>query len=387
MYRFSICFSATLLILSSTVAYGQQRGSSGQARPAAGDANAQPQISPELFKLLSDWSRSSSRIQYLTGTHERHVYNLAFQTETISEGTFGYQSPDKGKIEMTPVKITRQLLDARNQPGARVQRKVEANGKPGAPFDLKETNAERWMCDGEKVYDIDDSKKEARVVQLPPDQRGENIMNTPLPFLFGMPPNKAIKRFNMEIVKDYRPDGQSFVALSVTPRTRQDKDNWCLAQVILNTETFLPQAVKLTDPAKTKRTLYKFTEMKTGAPSWIITKLKDPWDPKIRGYKQQLIQTTQAQDVAKPAGPVVPSFVGLAHNIAEQKLLAAGVPKANIVKEPSGPAPRADMKFRVSSQLPRAGAAFKPTDKFLLKIYTEPRPAAAAQQNNGRVRQ
>ena len=383
MYRFSICFSATLFILSSTAANGQQQDPRGQARPAAGNTTAQPQVSQELYKLLDDWSRSSSRIKFLTGTHQRHVSNLAFATETISKGTFGYQSPDKGKIEMTPVKISKAFLAARNQPNAPVER-----GKDGKPFALKSATPERWMCDGEKVYDIDDAKKEARVVQLPPDQRGENIMNTPLPFLFGMPPDKAVKRFNIQIDKDYRSGGRPYVALSVTPRTRQDKDNWCLAQIILNTETFLPDAVKLTDPAKTKRTLYKFTEMSTEIPLWVRMKLKNPWDPKIRGYQQQLIQTNQTQDVAKlkPTGPVVPNLVSLAHNVAEEKLLAAGVPKANIIKKPSGPAPRANMKFRVSSQQPQAGSTLNPNGKFLLKIYTEPQQAQGVRPVGGSVR-
>lgn len=387
MYRFSICFSATLFILCSSVAHGQQQQDSrGQARPAAGNPSTQPQVSRELYKLLDDWSRSSSQIKFLTGTHERHVYNLAFATETISEGTFGYQSPDKGKIEMTPVKINQALLAARNQPGARVER-----DKKGKPFALKSDTPERWMCDGEKVYDIDDAKKEARVVQLPPDQRGENIMNTPLPFLFGMPPDKAVKRFKIEIVKDYRPEGQPFVALSVTPRTRQDKDNWCLAQVILNTKTFLPDAVKLTDPAKTKRTLYKFTEMSTGLPLWVRMKLKNPWDPKIRGYQQQLIQSEQSaqgqQRVAKQQGPVVPDFTGKRHDLVEQRLLAAGVPKANILKEQAGPAPNMTLKFMVQSQQPRAGVPFNPADKFVLKIYTEPRQAQGVRPVGGAVRE
>lgn len=389
MYRFTLCLLASIQIFSTSSAVAQQR-STGQGQQAPGANNAaqqQPKVSRELWQLLSDWSRSSSSIEHLYGKHERHVYNMAFETEQISEGKFGYAKPDKGRIEMKPIAITKDMIQRRNQPTARVERKTAPDGKPGAPLDLKPDSPERWLCDGEKVYDIDDAKKEARVVQLPPDQRGENIMNTPLPFLFGLPPDKALKRFNIEIVTDYRPR-QQFVALSVTPRTRQDSDNWILAQVMLNTKTFLPEAVKLTDPAKTKKTLYKFTEMKTGVPMIEFWKLKNPWDPKLGGYKIHMIspgQEQQQQMAAQSPSPQFPNLMGMAHNIAEEKLIAAGFPKANITKKQAGPAPRANLKFKVASHEPSPGSAYDRNSKIVLKIYTA--PVVAARPNGGQPRQ
>lgn len=390
MYRFILCFLASIQILGTSSSFAQQRPVEGQGQQA-GAANAQqPQMTRELWQLMTDWSRSSSKIEHLYGKHERHVYNLAFETEQISEGVFGYAKPDKGRIEMKPVEITQKLIQARNHPSARVERKVLPDGKPGAPFDLKADSSERWLCDGEKVYDIDDAKREARVVQLPPDQRGENIMNTPLPFLFGMPPDKAAERFNITLEKDYRPE-QQFVALSVTPRTRQDSDNWCLAQVILNTQTWLPEAVKLTDPAKTKRTLYKFTEMKTGVPLTEYMRLKNPWDPKLNGYKIHMItpgqDPLQQQMAAQPAVKGFPDLSGMAHNIAEERLIAAGFPAGNITKVQAGPAPNADLKFKIASHEPAPGAAYDRSSRIVLKVYTAPLAVGAARPVGGASRQ
>lgn len=403
MYRFPLTFIVASLALSSV--YGQS-GQSGQrtqagSRQPAGYARtntgaqqpvtrASEPVSAAVHQLLTDWSQSSDRIERLHGTHRRHVYDLAFQTERISTGEFGYAKPDKGRITMTPVKITKELIASRNDPKIRVQRK-----KDGTPFDLRPANAERWLCDGEKVYDIDEETREARVAQLPPEQRGKNIMNTPLPFLFGMPPEMAVKRFRIQIVKDYRPKFQT-VALQVEPRTMADKQSWIMAQIMLDTRTYLPTAVRLTDPAKTKMTLYTFTKMNKGAN---LSELwRNPWDVNLSKYKVQIVNPQEKQAIAgaqQPAAPgrassgttaprVFPNLKHVAHDKAEQALIAVGIPKANIKKKQAGPAPQKELIYRVSAQYPAAGKPLDPRAEVVLMIYTAPTTARGAAKPAGR---
>ena len=164
MYRFPHKFVvATLVTLVAGTAQGQSQPTSrtpASRQPASRQAAEQPvtgvtePVSAELNKLLTDWSASSDRIEQLHGKHQRRVYDLAFETERISQGEFGYQKPDKGRITMTPMKITKELLASRNRPDARVERK-----RDGTPFDLRPDNPERWLCDGERVYDIDEAAK------------------------------------------------------------------------------------------------------------------------------------------------------------------------------------------------------------------------------------
>lgn len=391
MYRFP------LTLLFASIAACQVAGQTGQRQPIGSRQPAgarQPaalptqQAEPKLRQLLSDWSRSSDQIEHLTGRHVRHVYDLAFETERISEGEFGYAKPDKGRITMKPYRITKALIASRKDPKAKVQRKTN-----GTPYDLKPDNPERWLCDGERVYDIDETAKEARVAQLPPEQRGKNIMNTPLPFLFGMPPDMALKRFQITISKDFRPQ-RPFVALEVLPRTMADSRSWSRAQVMLDTNTYLPHAVRLTDPAKTKLTLYSFSEMKTGRN--LIAKIfgGDPWAPKLGDYKVHVVQQENrvagngAAQSAVPRAPnqqgggqttrpssarnVFPNVVGTAHDKAEQALIAAGIPKANIKKKQAGPAPRTDLKYHVSAQSPPAGRPLDARTEVVLMIFTAP---------------
>lgn len=372
MFRPSMTIGLVAVLTGTAFAQVRPAAQTGPQRqaPIKRVAAQQQQVDPVLWKLLSDWSKASSRIKSLYGKHERHVYNMAFETERISEGEFGYTAPDKGRIQMTPIKITQALIAARNRPGAKVERAPGPDGKPGAPLKLTKDSPERWLCDGVKVYDINDERKEAKVLQLPPDMRGENIMNSPLPFLFGLPPDQAIRRFNITIKSDYRKRKEPFVALEILPRTRRDADSWKKALVMLNTQTFLPTAVKLTDPPGTTKTLYKFTQMKTGRP--ILQIWRNPWDPKIKDYKIQMITPGEGQQAAaKPPG--FPNLVGQAHNVAEDALIKMGIPKANIRKVQAGAAPNDAAKFRVAQQTPQPGTPLNLKGQVVLKIYTAPK--------------
>ncbi|HAD58541.1 MAG TPA: hypothetical protein DCG12_04810, partial [Planctomycetaceae bacterium] len=64
-------------------------------------------------------------------------------------------------------------------------------GEKGQPYELISDIPQRWICDGKQLISIDDKQKEAQIHLLPPEMRGDNIMNSPLPFLFGLPPEKA----------------------------------------------------------------------------------------------------------------------------------------------------------------------------------------------------
>ncbi|HIK90724.1 MAG TPA: PASTA domain-containing protein [Planctomycetes bacterium] len=204
-------------------------------------------------------------------------------------------------------------------------------------------------------------------------------MNSPLPFLFGLPPEKAIDRFHMELVHDYRPDYQ-VVLLMATPKQRQDADNWKEARILLNTETYLPDAVKLLDPAGTKRTVYTFQDMtinKKGLFGGLISG-QNPWDPKIRGYQIHVIQPGQQQAENQPNNRTIPNVVGKRFDLATKLLIEAGIPKNNISNQNAGPAPRANLVFIVSAQQPPAGAPINKAEKVLLKIFDKTQKQAAA---------
>lgn len=388
MFRSTHYFAITVagLMMLSTVVPTPARG---QNNPGTAEVAPGPQKpSRELWQLLTDWANGSASIKTLSGKHERHVYDDTFFVEKISNGEFFYEGPDKGRIDILEVQISEPMIARRNEPGARVERTPA-----GKPYELKTDDSTRWICDGTRVFEIDERQKQARVVNLPPTLRGQNIMNSPLPFLFGLPPEKALERFNMTLVEDARPEN-NYVRLSATPRLRQDADNWSSAEIFLDTQSFLPIAVKLVDPPKTKRTVYKFIDPKVNQNALMKIILNNkPFEPNLRGYQVQVIQPadgTEApkpdiaanapqmnQNAARPAAPVVPNVVGKAHNVAEQMLLDAGVSKDKIRKFKGGPAPRPDLKFLVSKQKPEPGTPLEANSEIHLLIFTEAQTAEA----------
>lgn len=377
--------SATVFCSLVTLFLCAPTGISQNARPAprapgeADGAQAQPpqQPSPQLWKLLTDWEKGSAAINTLEGRHQRRIYDDTFKVEKLAQGEFWYAGPDKGRIDISEVKITPEMLASRNDPQAKVER-----DESGKPYELKSDSQRRWICDGDKLFDIDDERKEARVTNLPPENRGANIMNTPLPFLFGMPPNDALKRYDIQLDDSNDRANPPYALLTIYPRWPGDKKNYKKAQVYLNTENYLPIAVKLIDPAETTRTVYSFFDPKINK-RWVNPLANEFWKPNLRGYQVNVVEQGQQQPIAKaadakrPVGvPVVPNVVGEAHNKAVEILVEAGIPQGNIRKLKAGPAPRANLTYLVSRQSPANGAPVNSETKVDLFIYTEPAQAA-----------
>ena len=342
----------------------------------------QPQVSPRLWELLNQWSEGSAEIDYLHGHVERHIYNKAYRQDQFSRCELWFGAPDKGRLDIHPVKITQRMIEER-----KTARGVERDEK-GNPYKLVSGDPLRWLCDGERVYEINDQEKTAQVAVLPPELRGQNIMNTSLPFLFGLPPRDAIERFDITIQKDDRPAGP-YVFLEVKPKTQRDSE-WIRSLVILDTRTWLPNAVKIYDTTDSP-TVYTFKELKTG--EGIIRTLfpKSPWNPRVNGYAINMVSTggkpianSQRPGPNQPAntayrGKVVPNLVDMSHQDATAALVAAGIPKDKIRIRDAGPAPTARDTYRVRGQNPQANTALNVDGDFILYVFNKP----AAVQNVG----
>jgi hypothetical protein len=361
-----------------------------------------PEMSPalvkELDRILEFWSASSEDITRLQGKHFRIVYDTAFEVEKQSEGEFAYEKADKGRLDITPVDVTPELVAARDQEVAKAKaegRKPSVRvGKNGKQFTLVMEQQERWSCDGQRVYSMDIEKKEAIVAQLPADMQGKNIMDSPLPFLFGMPPEKAKHRFTIFFTNGQFDPKSGRAKLTIYPRLPQDATNWRQADVILDLKEFLPTAVQLLDPAGTKITVYRFKDFKKNEKdwvgNWINADAKTRFTPDLRDFQVQVVGEERpgemAENAAKPpigdGSAALVNVSGLNHNDAVKQLQRQGLqrvkgnPAANqIVLEQGPPAKNPDEVFTVKSQDPAPGTPVKPGMKVKLTIYTDPNAA------------
>ena len=359
-----------------------------------------PEMSPalvkELDRILEFWSASSEDITRLQGKHFRIVYDTAFEVEKQSEGEFAYEKADKGRLDITPVEVTPELIAAREQEVVRAKaegRKPAVRvGKNGKPFTVVLEQPERWSCDGQRVYSMDMEKKEAIVAQLPADMQGKNIMDSPLPFLFGMPPEKAKHRFNIFFTNGQFDPKSGRAKLTIYPRLPQDATNWRQADVILDLKEFLPTAVQLLDPASTKITVYRFQDFKKNQNEWIgqwiNTNAKTRFTPDLRDFQVQVVGEERpgemAENAAKPpigdSEAALVNVSGLNHNDAVKQLQRQGLQRVKgaanqIVLEAGPPATNPDDVFTVKSQDPAPGTPVKPGMKVKLTIYTDPNAA------------
>ncbi len=331
-----------------------------QANAQAGDALAnQQRQAAVLDQVLTAWFNSSKQIQKLEGEHRRFVFDFVFNVEKQAAGRFYYESPDKGRIDLTPVQVKagQQNQKVNPQNGQKVILKVQAD------------TAERWVCDGQQILVVDDVQKVVQQFNIPKEMQGGNIMDGPLPFLFGMPPEKAKARYDIQVLSIK--DGQ--IDLFVKPKQAQDASNYKWARVRIEQKTMLPMAVQMLDPAGTRETVYTFPRITKNPNQGLFNKLKwwkdkDPFKPSLKGYD---IQAAAPAPVAQGAGQdggmlPVPSVVGFEYQQAQKLLERAGF---SVKFRRGEPAVAQKLVHHVQSQIPKPKAAAQGGATIWLTLY------------------
>ncbi len=309
-------------------------------RPAAADPRqplpqAQPmripKLSPEMEDILIEWEQKSAQIKRLEGTFIRTTYDSVFGVEMVSEGKYCFQFPDQGSFHQFGVTP-----------------KVE--GQKGHRFTQKAGPDERWVCDGTKILKINEKEKQYESVDIPEADRGQNIRNSPLPFLFGMKAIEAKQRYAFELNTE-KTDANS-IWLKVYPLQPMDLANYKKAEVILNRSNCLPRAVKLYDGSGAKEDVYVFEQknMLVNSRTWSawFTRV-DPLKPDLARYKRLI----QNENAAAPAGrqiaqpPADRRSTSLQPGGAKSLSTKPQIQRTAQLPDDDGPAARATVKKRV----------------------------------------
>jgi TIGR03009 family protein len=371
--RISICaVLAGLLLLPVSTANAQRQPA--QPRPAVQQqVNAAAELAklpPQLRQTLQEWYLSSQKVDKLHGEHCRFIYDYVFNVETRAVGKFYYESPSRGRIDLAP------------KPGAKGKNKKK-HPETGvvSEFKVKPETEERWICDGKQVLVIDEPQKTVQQYPIPKESQGVNIMDGPLPFLFGMAPEKAVERYKLRLENPGKI--QNHFDLLAVPRWRQDAANYKWARIRIERKTMLPMAVQMMDPTGGRETVYTFTKVEknpkpgllAGAFFQKIFGTTDPFRPDLKGYDIQAARVAAKPGAAGPPGrtvaqgPTVPSVVGLDFKAAEQILKARGY-TVKIFR--GAPAANAQLKFKVAKQVPPGRISLEPGKLVKLTLYTKP---------------
>lgn len=168
--------------------------------------------------ILNRWEKFSTAIETFETAFRRLKYTRALdssQPVTIEEnGEIRYEAPDHGMFSVLT--------------------------KDGAP-------SEKWICDGEFVYEYKYAQKQIDKYTLPPEMRGKAITQGPLPFLFGASAEELKSRYYIRHVQPAanlaRP-GQFW--LEAYPKKSEDASEFQRAEIILSFAAEVrPMAIKL----------------------------------------------------------------------------------------------------------------------------------------------
>ena len=169
-----------------------------------------------------------------------------------AEGIIKYASPDRGLFR------TEQLVFfAGNDP--QTQKPIY---KPQA-----NQFGEYWVCNGSQLIEFNRSKQECTIQELPPNMRGENIVNGPLPFVFNLKAKQIQERYWVRQVASPDP---KIIVIEAWPKLQELRAQYKLVQIALEEATYQPHALLMYAPNfhpknAPKWDHYEFKEIKRNA--------------------------------------------------------------------------------------------------------------------------
>jgi TIGR03009 family protein len=213
-------------------------------------------LTPDHEKYLNDilnyWEHKTSSVERYRCDFQRHEYemtrrttpnngmNYEFVRKTYTEGRIQYAAPDKGLFKA-------EVIKHRTPPK-----------QPGGPPVWEEQVGgprEHWICDGASIFEFNYPLKQLIVRPLPPDMKGKQIAEGPLPFMFGAKAAQIKRRFWVRVVTP--PNTEKEYHLQAVPRTLQDAQNLKELLIVIAERDFLPKGMVMFHLNKAK-TSYEF---------------------------------------------------------------------------------------------------------------------------------
>ncbi len=227
---------------TATTQQGRPQGNvaAQQGNPQAGGAGAMPlvpfQLTPAqqqlIDQILTKWERESDNIKTYVCHFTRWEIDPTFGpkenhfTRTEAKGAIKYKAPDRGEYYVdSAIHWDQQQTAYVNDDDAR----------------------ERWMCDGEAIYEWNRKNRQLIVRTLPQQLQGKAIADGPLPFVFGAKAEQLKKRYWLRDITPKNDVGKK-IWLEARPKFQKDAANFQRAKVVLDEKTFLPVALQLFPP-------------------------------------------------------------------------------------------------------------------------------------------
>ena len=269
--------------------------------------------------LLDHWQKVSQQVQMYKCSFRRFEYDTTYvqyrdpQTQMLAAHLVGfgevrYAAPDRARFE------THKLMRFKNPPqtpGGNAEYEVVDGYTTGT-----QTIHERWVCDGKSILDFDFEQKRMYETTIPPQLQG-NIVESPLPFLFGANKQDILNKYWVRYVPKYITDAngqkqlnQDEYWLEAYPKKINDSRMYSKLEIILSAKDFMPKAMHLYspqyNPAKGNYTsrYFLFEDRQINGQ---LAKMQDFFGSFVKprmplGWKTVTRQMGQSQSAALPPG-------------------------------------------------------------------------------------
>ena len=248
-----IVFSLLVLTFACSIATAQQQQPQAPI-PARNPFDVTPAEQAWLDQVLRKWETDSASVRNFYCKFERDEHNVFGPGNggpaKKDKGELGYTRPDKGNFHVLESLVwtpTPQPVADPNQPQQPQQ--VKGEYKPRLDNAGEEIPGEHWVCDGQQVYEYKHEAKELRVRPIPPEMQGKQIVDGPLPFLFGAEADKIKKRFWIEPAKELC--NQNFIGIHIKPKYQSDAAEYSDVWVVLRNmqgEPLMPAGLRVLRP-------------------------------------------------------------------------------------------------------------------------------------------
>ena len=201
-----------------------------------------PELTPEhvqyIDRVLDLWQQSSGQVKRYTCDYRRWDYDPLLCNErdprdnrlfahTISDGTLRYAAPDKGMFETTRV------YDFTKEEGQAPDYKERKN---------TQLNHEKWICDGQAIYEFDYKTKYLYETPIPAELQGQGMVNSPLPFLFGVEKEVIKNRYWLRVITPQQVQ-ETDIWLEAYPKHINDARNYQRLEIHLSRNDWMPKVL------------------------------------------------------------------------------------------------------------------------------------------------
>ena len=316
--------------LNTVPAGGQIPGGGTGKEIATADPYAAKPLSQQeiayLDQVLNFWEKSTADITRYSCKFKRWKYNsndnfvaqlskdlkvdIRSVNTTVAAGEVKYMAPDKGMFKID------KLLSLSGQ---------IANNRP----EYKEFDngfGEWWLCNGKEVYEYDRKNKQCTKHTLPPEMQGSAILDSPMPFVFGVKADKIKERY---WVRSFTPTdatgkpNNDLVVIEAYPKFQSDAVNYDHVQIYLDRQAGLPAMLIKFDTEhqdeagkvlSDKREIFEFTDREKNAN--LMQKISDVL------FRKEFIPFDVPSDWKTIEIPYAPP--------AQEGFRAAGIPPAGL---------------------------------------------------------